>query len=174
MLRVSGKSLVISFTGFTLLILSILPPNISEEIRAPKVQVASASLLAVRDGGTHLVAWVLVTAFSAGVAAIGSVGPAVFFMLEEADARTAFLALGLGSIGASVGVRAGLVVAIVVIVTVVVVRIVSDVATGVGLGDELCNLVPELGKFRRHSWGRGRHSGGNFTDGVHGGGRSSV
>ena len=81
MLRVSGKRLVFSVTGFTLLILVILPPNVTEEIRAYKVQVVSAAVLAVRDGGTHLVARVLVAAFSASVAAISSVSPAASFML---------------------------------------------------------------------------------------------
>ena len=36
-LRVSGKQLVFSVTGVTLLILVILPPNLSEKIRAHKV-----------------------------------------------------------------------------------------------------------------------------------------
>ena len=82
MLRVSGKRLVISVTGFTLVISVIIPPNLLEEIRAHEVQVAGAAVFAVRDGYTHLVAWVLVAAFSTSVAAVGSVSPAVFFMLK--------------------------------------------------------------------------------------------
>ena len=97
MLRVHGKQLGFSVTGATLLILVILPPNLSEEIRAQKVQVAGATVFAVGNGCTHLVAWVLVAAFSVSVAAVGSVSPAVFFMLKEAGAGTTFLALGLGS-----------------------------------------------------------------------------
>ena len=177
MLRVSVKRLIISFNRFTLLILGILPPTFLKEFRAHKIQVASASVLAVRGGGTHLVARVLVTAFSAGAVTICSISPAVFFMLDEADARTTFLALELGSIGVGVGARAGLVAKVVGTVVGVIVGVVAGivfgVATGVGFGDELCNLVLELGKFRRHSCGRWRCSDGNFTDGVQGGGRSS-
>ena len=85
--RVCGKRLCFSFTVVTWRILIILPPNFSEEIWAHKVEVAGAFVLAVRDGGTRLVARVLVAAFSARVAAVGSVSPAVFFCAERGECR---------------------------------------------------------------------------------------
>ena len=163
MLRVSGKRLVFSVTGFTLLILVVLPPNVSEESRAHKVQVVGAVVLAVRDGGTHLGARVLVAAFSASVAAISFMSPAVFFMLKEADAGTTLLALRLGSI-VGIGNRSGLV---------AVVGIVTVVAMCASLCDELRTLVSEFGKFRRHSGGRRERLGGDLSNGVHGGEKSS-
>ena len=99
-------------------------------------------------------------------------GPAVFFMLEEADTGTTFLALGLVSIGIVVGVSAGLVVVVVVTVGAVA-GIIAGIATGVGLGDELCNLVQKLDKFICHSWRRLWGSGRNLTAGVQGDGRSN-
>ena len=98
MLRVSGKRLVFSVTVVTLRILVILPPNVSEEIWAPEVQVAGAVVLRSEiDGCTHLVAWVLVAAFSASVAAVTAVSPTVFIVLKKADTRAWFLASGFGS-----------------------------------------------------------------------------
>ena len=162
MLRVSDKRLVFSVTGVTLLILVILPSNVSEEIRAHEVQIAGTAVLVVRDGGTHLVAGILVAAFSASATAISSVSSAVFFMLKEANAGTTFLALGLVSIAH--GCRLG---------PVAVVGIVTGVAMCDSLCDELHKLVLEFGKFRCHSRGRRGRSGGDFTDGVHGDGMSS-
>ena len=68
----------------------ILPPNYSEEIWAPEVEVAGAAVLAVRDGSTSLVPRVAVAAFSAGVAAVSSVSPAIFFVREKTNAGLAF------------------------------------------------------------------------------------
>ena len=83
MLRVSGKRVLFSFTVVTFRILVILPPNFSEEIWAHKIEVAGAAVLAVRVGCTLLVARVLVVAFSACVAAVRSVSPAVFFVRKR-------------------------------------------------------------------------------------------
>ena len=79
------------------------------------------------------------------------------------DTGTTFLALGLGSIP-GVGGRSG---------PVAVVGIVTVVELCVSLRVELRKLVSEFGKFGRHSGGRRGRSGGDFTDGVHGGIRSS-
>ena len=50
----------------------------------------------VRDVCTLLVARVLVAAFSANVAAVSSVSPAVFLVRKKANAGAPFLASGLG------------------------------------------------------------------------------
>ena len=93
---------------------------------------------AVRDGCTHLVAWVLVAAFSASVAAVSSVSTAVFPVLKKANTGTTFLALGLGfsARGDSV-VTVGTLCAI--------------------LRDWLSQLVLQCGKSRGHAGG-GRRS----------------
>ena len=100
----------------------ILPPNFSEEIWAHKVQVASAAVLAVRDGSTRLVARVAVAAFSAGVAAVSSVSPAIFFVRKKANDGSAFLVFRFGG-----SARGGSAIAIVALCAI--------------LCDELCNLV---------------------------------
>ena len=141
MLRVSGKRLL-SFTVDTFRILVILPPNFSEEIWAHKVEVAGAAVLAVRDDGTLLVARVFVAAFSARVAAVGSMNPAVFFVRKKANAGATFLAsrLRVSACGDSV---------------------VAVVAVCAILRDELCKLVVECGKLRCDVGGGG---GGARTD----------
>ena len=50
----------------------------------------------VRDGCTHLVVWVLVAAFSASVAAVSSVSPAVFLVRKKVYTGASFLVSGLG------------------------------------------------------------------------------
>ena len=97
MLRVSGKRVFFSFTVVTLRILVIVSPNFSEKIWTHKVEVAGAAVFAVRDGYTLLVTRVIVTAFSARVAAVSSVNSAVFFVRKKVNARAPFLASGLGS-----------------------------------------------------------------------------
>ena len=121
MFRVSGKRLI-SFTVVTLLILVILPPNFSEEIRAHKVEVAGLAVLAVRDGHTHLVARISVATFSACVATVSTVSPAVFFVRKKANAGAEFLASRFGA-----SVRGGSTLAVVALRAI--------------LRDELCNLV---------------------------------
>ena len=129
MLRVSGKRVFFSFTVVTLLILVILPSNFTEEIWAHNVEVAGEAVSAVRDGCTLLVVRVLVAAFSARVAAVSSVSPAVFFVRKKVNAGAAFLASRLG-----VSVRGGSVVVL--------------VAVCATLRDELCKLVAECSKFK--------------------------
>ena len=132
----------------------ILPPNFSEEIWAHKVEVAGAAVFAVRDGYTLLMARVGVAAFSACVAAVSSVSPAVFFVRKKANAGAPFLASRLG-----VSARGGSVVAVVLVCAI--------------LRDELCKLVVECGKFRCDVGGGWWTPDGQFADGVHGVGRSS-
>ena len=102
----------------------ILPPHFPEEIWAHEVEVAGAAIFTVRDGCTLLVTRVLFAAFSACVAAVSSVSPAVFCVWKKANTRTPFLAPGLG-----VSARGGSVVAV--------------IAMFAPLRDELCKLVAE-------------------------------
>lgn len=118
-----------------------LSPNFSEEIWAHKVEVAGAAVFVVRDGCTRLVASVAVAAFSACVAAVSSVSPAVFSVRKEVNAGAAFLASRLGIRGSVVAV----------------------VVLGTILRDELCKLVAECGKFRGNVGGRGMEEPGRIV-----------
>lgn len=71
------------------MLLVIFPFGILEEIGVNKIEESGASVPAIGNGGTHLVAGFPVSAFTASVAAVCSVRPAVFFVVVvEADTGT--------------------------------------------------------------------------------------